>query len=122
MLLGGVSAIVGASIMIADSKCGAGLPLTVGGGVGLAGGIVMMMSSSTDFELDGNPPPEKHAARAPLGVSVRGKFWRERNRHGSRCTGQREPTACDKRGREYLALLVHCTSTCSSARVPIGES
>jgi hypothetical protein len=70
VVLGGVSALVGGSLWYAlpDSKVGP--IMTIGGGVGLGGGIAMWMLGSTSFE----PEASGQARRRPLVLGYRGTF------------------------------------------------
>ena len=73
-VLGGVSLAVGVTVLAVDSKSSLALPMTIGGGVGLGGGIALWMVGSTSFEPDGNASPAQRAAAKPLGVSWAGSF------------------------------------------------
>jgi hypothetical protein len=73
-VLGGVSLVVGVTVLAVDSKSSIALPMTIGGGVGLGGGIALWMIGSTSFESDPNASPAQRAASKPLGVSLAGSF------------------------------------------------
>jgi hypothetical protein len=73
-ILGGVSLAVGVTVLAVDSKSSLALPMTIGGGVGLGGGIALWMVGSTSFEPDPNASPAQRAASKPLGVSFAGSF------------------------------------------------
>jgi len=69
VVLGGVAAIVGGTFLVVLPDSGVGLPLTIGGGVGLGAGIGMWIAGDTSFE----PEPTQRALRAPT-LNLRGSF------------------------------------------------
>jgi hypothetical protein len=73
-ILGTVSLGVGITVLAVDSKSSVALPLTIGGGVGLGGGIALWIVGSTSFEPDANATPAQRAASKPLGLSFAGSF------------------------------------------------
>jgi hypothetical protein len=70
VVLGGAAALTGGALWYAlpDSKLGP--IMTIGGGVGLGGGIAMWMVGSTSFEPEGTG----HARRGPMVLGYRGTF------------------------------------------------